>query len=263
MPPGFGPDFFRAVAVCSGLSALATPGLIFLPRTYAAPAGLEAEGALRLNGFYRLQSLVYYVPPFLVGMGRLGRGGPQVPRVNRTVTTGLLFFGFRGFAEALQRTLSLVALNLNRREGCARATDEAARKMFRTHLPGFGAVWDSLYLLLLTGFAVAHILYGIATWPESGLERVISLGFFLGAGLTLLILSARFGGRAVPRGLTMWRYPTVQPPFGCCPESGSGRKRWGNLTFNDSLTMRGGKLTNFFNRLTYLYNTNFSRENLL
>jgi hypothetical protein len=40
---------------------------------------------------------------------------------------------------------------------------------------------------------------------------VVSCGFFLGAGLTLLILSANFGGLAVPGGLTAWLYPTIQP----------------------------------------------------
>ncbi|CAA9310861.1 MAG: hypothetical protein AVDCRST_MAG56-6210 [uncultured Cytophagales bacterium] len=213
MHPGFGPDFFKAVAVCSGLSALTTLGLIFLPRTYAAPAGLEEEVALRLNGFYQLRSLVYYVHPFLVLTAAWGVVARKFRESTGAVTTGFLFFGCWGFAEALQQALSLVALNLNWREGYARTADEATREMFRTHLLGFEAVWDALYLLLLTGFAMAHILYGIATWPGSGLERVISWGFFLGAGLTLLILSANFGGPAVPRGLTMWLYPTIQPLF--------------------------------------------------
>lgn len=109
-----------------------------------------------------------------------------------------------------------MALHLNWREGYARTTDEATREMFRTHLLGFGAVWDSRYLLL-TGFALAHILYGVATWPESGLERVVSRGFFLGAGLTPLILSASFGGPAGPRGLTTWLYPAIQPLFRVLP----------------------------------------------
>ncbi len=213
MPSGFSPNFFRAVGICSVLSALTTLGLIFLPRAYPAPDGLEAEVALRLNGFYQARSLVYYVHPFLVLTAAWGVVARKFRESAGAVTTGFLFFGFWGFAEALQQALSLVALNLNWREGYARAADPVTREMFRTHLLGFEAVWDSLYLLLLTGFAVAHLLYGFATWSGSGLERVVSCGFFLGAGLTLLILSVNFGGLALPRGLTAWLYPTIQPLF--------------------------------------------------
>ncbi len=213
MASRFSPNFFRAAGTCSVLSALTTLGLIFLPRAYAAPAGLEEAVALRLDGFYQFRSLVYYVHPFLVLTAAWGVVARKFRASAGAVTTGFLFFGFWGFTEALQQALSLVALNLNWREGYARAADPATREMFRTHLLGFEAVWDSLYLLLLTGFAVAHILYGIATWSGSGLERVVSYGFFLGAGLTLLILSANFGGPAVPGGLTAWLYPTIQPLF--------------------------------------------------
>jgi len=149
MPPGFGPDFFRAVSVCSGLSALATPGLIFPPRTYAAPAGVEAEAALRL-----------------------------------------------------------------------------------------------------TGSAVARILQGIATRPGNGPERVISRGFFPGASRALRVYNGALPGDSA-----------LLP--GAARKEGSGRKRRVKLTFNSSLTTRGGKLTSFFNRLTYLYITNFSSENRL
>jgi hypothetical protein len=212
IPFGFSPNFFRAVGISSVLSALTTLGLIFLPRAYTAPAGLVEEDALRLNGFYRVRSLVYYVHPFLVLTAAWGVVARKFRESAGSVTTGLLFFGFWRFAEALQQALSLVALNLNWREGYARANDPATRETFRTHRMGLEAVWDSLYLLL-TGFAVAHILYGIATWSGSGLERVVSCGFFLGAALTLLILSANFGGPAVPSGLTAWLYPVIQPLF--------------------------------------------------
>lgn len=101
MYPGFGPNFFRAVAFCSGLSALTTPGLLFLPRTYAAPDGLEAGVALRLNGFYQLRSLVYYAHPFLVLTAAWGVVARKYRESTGGVTTGFLFFGFWGFAEAL------------------------------------------------------------------------------------------------------------------------------------------------------------------
>jgi hypothetical protein len=153
-------------------------GLIFLPRAYPAPNGLAEEVALRLNGFYRARSLVYYVHPFLVLTAAWGVVARKFQELAGAVATGFLFCGCRGFGEALQQVLSLVALHLNWREGYARAADPALRETYQVHLLGFGAVRDSLYLLLLTGFAVAHILYGIATWSGSGLERVL-LGIWL------------------------------------------------------------------------------------
>jgi hypothetical protein len=76
MPSGFSPDFFRAVGICSGLSVLTRLGLIFLPRACAAPAGVAQAVALRPNGFYQAQWLVYYVYPFLVRTAARGVG-PQ------------------------------------------------------------------------------------------------------------------------------------------------------------------------------------------
>jgi hypothetical protein len=213
VPLLFSDSFFKAVSTCSVLSALTTLGLILLPRAYASPLGLEEAVALRLNGFYQARSLVYFLHPFLVLAAAWGVVAKKIGQSAGSVTTGFFFFGFWGFTEALQQALSLVALNLHWREGYARATDAELKEAFRIHLLGFEAVWDALYLLLLTGFLVAHVLYGVATWRSKGLEKAVSCGFFLGAGLTLLILSANFGGPRVPAALTAWLYPLIQPLF--------------------------------------------------
>ncbi len=95
MPSGFSPNFFRAVGICSVLSALTTLGLIFLPRAYPAPDGLEAEVALRLNGFYQARSLVYYVHPFLVLTAAWGVVARKFRESAGAVTTGFLFSASR------------------------------------------------------------------------------------------------------------------------------------------------------------------------
>lgn len=158
----YSPDFFRAAGIGCVLPALTTCGLIFLPRAYPAPNGLEEE------------------------VGRRRHHGVR--------------------------------------------------------------------------FAVAHLLYGIATWSGSGLKRVVRCGFFGKVGLTLLLPPA---DRPYPPDARRGFARPSGRCSGCCPESGAGHKKRLNLTFNNALTTTGQKLTNFFNRLMYLYIRNFLSENHL
>ena len=68
-----------------------------------------------------------------------------------------------------------------------------------------------MFLLLLLGFLVGNVLYGISTLYGRGLTRTISWLYFAAAFLTLTILSGELRGPTLPDTISEWLYPLLQP----------------------------------------------------
>ena len=128
----FSRSFFRAVGLCSVLSAGTTLLLIFLPQLYEIPGTVEEQAALHANAFYMARLWVYFLHPFLVLTAAWGVAAKKLNTAAGAATTGSLFFAVWGFTEALQQALSLVALNFTWRTGYTESTDEALRQMLHT-----------------------------------------------------------------------------------------------------------------------------------
>ena len=206
----FSRTFFRTAAVCSIASALTTLLLIFLPRLVARPSGFDERMALYANPAYALRSWTYLVHPFLVLVAAWGVVAKRHRRSTGAVTTGFLFFVLWAFTEAAQQALTVVAFDRTWRASYA-AADEAARAVIRTQVATYDALWDAMYFLVLIGFLLANILYGVATWRGRGLERVVSTLYFAAAGLTLALLSGELSGPELPPTVEFWLYPALQP----------------------------------------------------
>jgi hypothetical protein len=125
------------------------------------------------------------------------------------VVPGLLGFLLWGFTEAAQQTLTLTAFH--RWAAAYRTANMEVRETLRTQIAVYDALWDSMFLLLLLGFLVANILYGIATLNGRGLTRTISWLYFAAAFLTLTILSGELRGPTLPDVVSAWLYPLLQP----------------------------------------------------
>ena len=207
----FSRSFFRVVGLCSVLSAVTTLLLIFMPQFYEAPGPFEEQVALHANSFYMARLWIYFIHPFLVLTAAWGVAAKKLDTAAGAASTGFIFFGLWGFTEAGQQALSLVALNLTWRAGYAKSTDEALRQMLHTQMTGFDGIWDALFFLLLTGFMLGNLLYGIALWKGAGLEKILSWLFFFIAAFTLINLVSNYGGPALLSGALGWIYPVVQP----------------------------------------------------
>ena len=210
MPLHFSRSFFRAAGLCSVLSAVTTLLLIFLPQLYEVPGTVEEQVTLHANSFYMARLWVYFAHPFLVLTAAWGVAAKKLDTAAGAASTGFLFFMVWGFTEALQQALSLVALNFTWRAGYAESTDEALRTMLQTQITGFAGLWDALFFLLLVGFMLGNLLYGIALWKGTGLEKVLSWLFFLIAAFTLINLISNYGGPALLSGALGWLYPVIQ-----------------------------------------------------
>jgi len=68
-----------------------------------------------------------------------------------------------------------------------------------------------MFLLLLLGFFVGNVLYGLATVRERGLTRVLGFFYFGAAFLTAAGISGELSGPTLPPLLSTWLYPLLQP----------------------------------------------------
>jgi hypothetical protein len=205
----FSRNFYRATAVCSFISAATTLLLIFLPKFYGPVSSLELRVELVEHPLYQLRAWAYLVHPFMVMTAALGVAVALRRTAAGTVLPGLLGFLLWGFTEAGQQTLTLTAFH--HWAAAYRTADMAARETLRTQIAVYDALWDSMFLLLLFGFLVANILYGLATWHGRGLTRTISWLYFAAAFLTLTILSGELRGPTLPDIISAWMYPLLQP----------------------------------------------------
>ena len=202
-------NFYRATAICSVISAATTLLLIFLPKFYGPVTPLELRIEVVNHPLYQLRAWAYLLHPFMVMTAALGVAAALRRTAAGTVLPGLLGFLLWGFTEAAQQTLTLTAFH--RWAAAYRTADMAAREILRTQIAVYEALWDSMFLLLLLGFLVGNVLYGIATLHGRGLTRTISWLYFAAAFLTLTILSGELHGPTLPNIVSAWLYPLLQP----------------------------------------------------
>jgi hypothetical protein len=206
----FGPSFYRTAAICSIISALTTLGLIFLPSFFLPVDNFDGRMNRINEPAYLLRSWIYLVHPFLAGTAALA-----VAMRLRTLASALAVVGLLGFllwagTEAGQQTMTLFAYD---RWRAAWATaDEITRAHIRTNAMMYQGLWDGMYFLLLIGFAIGNLCYGLVMVRRRGLTRVVG-GFFLAAAALTAITNMlpELGGPTLPASIEPWLYPAIQP----------------------------------------------------
>ena len=205
----FSPSFYRTAALCSWLSAVTTLLLIFLPSWYLPAEGFEGRMARVHDPAYVLRSWVYLLHPFLVLMAALGVAMRMRRVAPGPVLVGSLGFLLWAFTEAAQQTLTLFAFD--RWRAAYPLADEALKTQMRAQVAIYDGLWDALFVLLLLGFAIGNLLFGVALLRQGGFTRLVG-GFFLAAFLlTLSILAGEVFGLSLPGPLNAWAYPAIQP----------------------------------------------------
>lgn len=205
----FGIKFYRAAAVCSVLSAVSTLLLIFLPDFFAPGDGFEARMARVYDPAYRLRSWVYFVHPFITMMAALAVAMRIRSFRPGLAMVGLVAFLLWGFTEAAQQGMTLFAFDKWR---VAYATaDEAVRAQIRTLTMMYDGLWDGMYFLILVGFAIANLCFGLVLLRLEGLARVVGALYLAACVLTLTLIWRELGWGELPEPLANWSYPAIQP----------------------------------------------------
>lgn len=205
------PAFRRSAALCWMLSSATTLCLIFLPRFIPAAPDFDAQARLLHDPAYMTRVWVALLHPLVVLMGALGVLAVRWRAAAGSAGAGFVFYLLWAGTEAVQQSLTLVALNWTWRAEYAATTDAAARDGLRLLARGFDAVWDGLFFFLVLAFIAANVLYLVAVWGGGAFQRVVAVCFGLGAALGVISIVTSFGGSLLPPAVMGVLYPTIQP----------------------------------------------------
>lgn len=206
----FGPNFYRTAAICSIVSAVTTLGLIFLPYLFLPVDGFDGRMNRINESAYVWRSWIYLVHPFLVGMAALAVAMRLRTLASAAAIVGLLGFLLWAGTEAGQQTMTLFTMDKWR---VAWATaDELTRAQIRANLAMYDGLWDAKYFLLLIGFTIGNLCFGLVMVKRRGLTRVVGFFFIAAAVLTVFWnMLPEVGGPRLPESITPWLYPAIQP----------------------------------------------------
>lgn len=205
----FAPAFYRTAAVCSVFSAVTTLLLIFLPELFPPAEGFAGRMARVHEPAYQLRAWAYLIHPFLVLAAALAVG-LRIRRFAPVATVvGLLGFALWAFTEAGQQTLTLFAFD-RWREAYGSA-DATMRVLIETNTLMYDGLWDAMYFLLLIGFAVGNLCFGLALVRSPGFTRLVGVCFLAAFALTLTNIGGELRWMTPDEPWASWSYPAIQP----------------------------------------------------
>ncbi len=165
--------FFRMAAFASILSALTTSLLIFLPEPEAVD--FSAKLALHSNQLYLLKKWILLFHPMFAYLAMTALAVHFFKTKAHLVVPGMFFGLIWAMTEMVQQAYTIVALNNHWRPSYQAATDESVKNAIFSQLNGFYPVWDSMYFLIIFGFGIASILFGIALFSGNKLAKLLAV----------------------------------------------------------------------------------------
>ncbi|HET8623630.1 MAG TPA: hypothetical protein VFM14_08710 [Gemmatimonadales bacterium] len=203
-------QFFRTTAICSWLSVVSTLVLVLFPRWFPEAADLAARMDVHGHPAYLIRSWVYFCHPFLVLGAALGIAVRLIARAPGVAGFGFVCFMLWAFLEAAQQGLTLVAFDRIWRPAFY-AADAAGRAAIASHVAVYDALWDSLFFVLVIGFALGSVLYGSILIRTAGLGRAVGWLYLVIAAWSFYGTAVDWGAPPLPGILDDWFYPIVQP----------------------------------------------------
>jgi hypothetical protein len=204
------PSFYRAVGLCSVLSAVTTLMLIFLPEFYQPAEGFEGRMRRIDDPAYVLRSWAYLVHPFITFAAALGVGLRIRSLRSAATIIGIAGFALWACAEAGQQTLTMFAFDKWR--AAYFTADEATQAIIRTNTAMYDGLWDALYFLLLLAFSIGNLSFGTALVRIGrGVTRLVGVFMLAAVAVTLPFITGELQWGTLPEPLASWSYPAIQP----------------------------------------------------
>lgn len=205
--------FFTVAAVCSVLGATTTALLIWLP-TFTTD-NFDTNVLLFKNTVYINKLWILFLHPQFNILASLAIFLLLVRKYPLQAIPGLLFLLIWSYTEMSQQAFLIDALNQMWRPDYLAATDDTIKIMNKTLIHGASAISDSKYFLVLYGFGMGSLLYGLAMIQEQKLGRIIGVISLLIGVLSLCSFVRYYAGLS---SLTpyvdwvyTWGYPWLQP----------------------------------------------------
>jgi hypothetical protein len=123
---------------------------------------------------------------------------------------GMLCLLVWGIVELIGVTTSIFAVNATWRAHFASAAPDVQVNL-KMLLLGFEDVWNALFFLLLSGFLLGTLCFGLAAIRGHGLERWVGILFLLAAPLTIGLMLGGYTTYNALDSIVSWVYPILQP----------------------------------------------------
>jgi hypothetical protein len=205
--------FLRVTAICSFLGALTTTLLIFLPSTPAND--FETSVQLHTNSLYLSKLWILFIHPQVNIIATFGIGLLLFKKNPFPIIAGTMFIFIWAYTEMSQQALLIDTLNQLWRPGYLSSTTDADRTIYKTLITGASGISDGKYFLVIYGFGVGSLLYGMALIREQRLGKWLGVSLLF-IGLLSLGSFARYYLEAsfmngIVNWLYEWIYPYLQP----------------------------------------------------
>ncbi|NKB35962.1 MAG: hypothetical protein GKR93_02170 [Gammaproteobacteria bacterium] len=199
--------FLWAAALCSFLGALTTILLIFLPS--AEIGGFQHSILLHDNSVYTSKLWILFLHPQFNFIASLGVAVVLLKKYPLEIIIGTFFLLVWTYTEMSQQVLLIDALNQYWRPGYLSASDSMSRDIFLTLIKGTGAISDSQYFLLLYGFGLGTLLYGLAFIRENNWAKFIGIALVFIGVLSLCSFARYYLGLNELSEAVDWMYQWV------------------------------------------------------
>jgi hypothetical protein len=205
--------YLRLAAVCSVLGAITTILLIYLPNPVAED--FEAMVLLHQSNLHLAKLWILFLHPQFNSLAVMGITVLLLKRYPVTIIPGTLFILVWAISEMAQQAYMIDAVNQLWRPGYLQAADEATRQALYTQLVGAEAIRDSLYFLVIYGFGLGTLLFGLALRKTDHLGSWIGVTFIFIGILSISSFARYYLGMDFLTGpvdrIYDWIYPVLQP----------------------------------------------------
>ncbi len=196
-------------AACSLLGAITTSLLVFLP----ASSTVDTQNTILLykDNLYTAKLWILFFHPQFNFIAALGIAALLVKKYPLEIVTGTFFMLVWAVTEMSQQAFLIDALNQYWRPAYMAAQDEMSRDIFLALIKGSDAISDSKYFVLLYGFAMGSLLYGIAMTREKGISRWLGIAYLFIGALSLGAFTSYYLGAAFLSAPVAWCYEWIYP----------------------------------------------------
>jgi hypothetical protein len=199
--------FLKATAICSFLGALTTALLIFLPNPEASD--FETRSSLYNNGLYLSKHWILFIHPQVNILASLGIAYLLLKKYPLQIIFGTFFLLVWAYAEMAQQSLLIDTLNQIWRPGFIEADNEVSKNMFATLIKAANGISDSKYFLVIYGFGLGSLFYGLALVGESGLGKWIGISLLFIGILSLSSFARYYLGIKSINEVVNWSYEWI------------------------------------------------------
>ena len=205
--------FLKVTAICSFLGAITTAVLIFLPSPEASD--FQSQVLLFKNNLYLSKLWILFLHPQVNLLASFGIAYLLFKKYPLQIIFGTLFLSIWAYTEMSQQSLLIDALNQFWRPGYLEAGDETSKKMYETLIKAANGISDSNYFLVIYGFGLGTLSFGLAFIRESGLGKLLGISLlFIGILSLASFIRYYLGIDSLSPAVNWsynWIYPYLQP----------------------------------------------------